>query len=674
MARFNKFQSPDYQLGYRDEGMGAYKAHVDQARRQFVATNAPDMYDTTEDHRMALIESGFADPLLGDDQYAKRLREMYDISAPAQDDMAGQGLEAAKRAYQQKVKQDYTAVMSAFGGEDAYRLQLEKMPAENRPRDWTEANEMVTTFQIQTPETPMSSPGGLPQEGYEAFSGISDPGEPSLGQMSMEPSDRPQRQMAGSGSISPTEPVEDSSLFSLGRFEEPIERGLQGFAGRVGDTMMPRDEYERTFEQYAPYTLQAYGMGPDRPKAWEQPSMSMPPEEADPSLLSSSSMQDLYAPMSMVQEAAPQGAMPTRYPAPPPPPPMLPMSPEGQGENPLLRQAIDRIKSQPPVPADSIGEVGSAGFGRIPFMGTSLPASMMMGTMRSPEAEGSDPTSYYGDGPAGTDEFGVTSEGVQDIFGAPSSQMPYYSRGSTDGLYPMANQRDVPPIAAGELQQLKDDEGGFEFQSTVKRHKRVTGEPYSAEVSDDGTKIYWAYKDSVGLETIGHGFNLRKKGAASALMNAGISKSVDDLKSGKESITENEAELLLNSELSHFEELAEKWVGSDTWNKLTDDRKRVIFNMAFNMGGNAFTIKSLPKLLSKAVNSQLQEDYDAVAKRMMEYKWSKQVKDRAFRLSERMRGRNPFARESYMEMAEGGVPEFDTGDTGSNATNLQLRL
>ena len=178
----------------------------------------------------------------------------------------------------------------------------------------------------------------------------------------------------------------------------------------------------------------------------------------------------------------------------------------------------------------------------------------------------------------------------------------------------------------------------------------------------------------MGLETIGHGFNLRKKGAASALMNAGISKSVDDLKSGKESITENEAELLLNSELSHFEELAEKWVGSDTWNKLTDDRKRVIFNMAFNMGGNAFTIKSLPKLLSKAVNSQLQEDYDAVAKRMMEYKWSKQVKDRAFRLSERMRGRNPFARESYMEMAEGGVPEFDTGDTGSNAMNLQLRL
>ena len=206
---------------------------------------------------------------------------------------------------------------------------------------------------------------------------------------------------------------------------------------------------------------------------------------------------------------------------------------------------------------------------------------------------------------------------------------------------PAAEEFVGPPaapggIAQGELEQLKTDEGGFELQSAST--PRIDGKGKAAVTLEDGTRAFYAYKDTEGLATIGHGFNLKKAGAATSLTNAGILKNIKALESGDEHLTAEEAERLLASELPHYEKLAERWVGKDTWDKLTPDRQQIIFNMAFNMGGNAFTITSLPRLLKKAVNSGRQEDYDAAADRMLGYKWAAQVKGRAVRLAERMRG------------------------------------
>ena len=115
------------------------------------------------------------------------------------------------------------------------------------------------------------------------------------------------------------------------------------------------------------------------------------------------------------------------------------------------------------------------------------------------------------------------------------------------------------------------------------------------------------------------------------------------------------------------EKIARSWVGQDVWDKLTKDRQQVLLNMSFNMRlgkkgagkGKPGGITSLPRLLEKAVNSGMQEDYDAAADKMLGYRWADQVKGRAHRLAERMRGRTgagQSARRNYMTMSEGGLP------------------
>lgn len=664
-------------------GASAYSTSIPM--RNWMSTNSPDMYDNAEDHRQAMILSGFAKTMSeGNDPVSKMYQQEYGMGQPDQGDAVAMGMEKSREAMNADTQGAYQKTMSAFGSPENYQLVLDSLEPEDRPKSWQEGAELAGTVQTASAMQPQAPPMGgavgmdpqqaqqsalqqalgrarepAPEAGYDAFSGMSGPGGPSLGQMSMEPSDSGQGQVAGPQAMAPAE--EPGLPFSFGEFEEPIERGLRGFAGRVGELMMPTSEYEQEFKQYAPYTAQAYGLGPDRPKIWEQPNMSMPPEEADPSLLSSSSMQDLYAPMSLAQEAAPPAAAPPRYPTPPQPPPMLPMSPEGLTgdstgqENPALRQALDRMRQQTPPPEqNSMGEIGTStgGGARVPFMGTSMPMSMFMGSTPG----------------AGATETG-SSDGLYPMQAGQAfpSDQPFGS--DSDGVYPMPLERFVPEIGLAESAQLEADEGMFDFQSTAKYHKRVTGETYSAETLDDGTKIFWAYKDTKNYITIGAGFNLDQGGAAKILMNAGIPKDLEKLKSGEEYITEEESHRIFLSMLPDKVAVAKRWVGEDVWDKLTKDRQQVLLNMSFNMrlrdyGGRTKIpggITSLPRLLRAAVENDDQSRYDAAADRMLQYDWADDVGVRAERLSDRMRGtsstgRSRNVRGNYMTLAQGGDP------------------
>ena len=149
---------------------------------------------------------------------------------------------------------------------------------------------------------------------------------------------------------------------------------------------------------------------------------------------------------------------------------------------------------------------------------------------------------------------------------------------------------------------------------------------------DEGFKKK-VYKDTRGIDTIGIGFNLEKKGAQKSLDEAGINKSVADLRSGKASLTQEEAQKLMMGEIPYFRSVAEKYVGSATWKKLPANKRNALTNLAFNLGPEK--LKQFVKL-KKAIQ---EEKWDEAENQLLynekgeTSKYASQVKGRATRIA-----------------------------------------
>lgn len=113
------------------------------------------------------------------------------------------------------------------------------------------------------------------------------------------------------------------------------------------------------------------------------------------------------------------------------------------------------------------------------------------------------------------------------------------------------------------------------------------------------------YKDSLGIETIGIGRNLVDRG-----------------------VTEEEARYLCNNDIEIVvRELVQSF---PIVSSLNDTRIRVLLDMAFNVG--------LPRLRGfKRMWAALENnDYGEAAKEMLDSKWARQVKTRAYTLARMM--------------------------------------
>ena len=125
-------------------------------------------------------------------------------------------------------------------------------------------------------------------------------------------------------------------------------------------------------------------------------------------------------------------------------------------------------------------------------------------------------------------------------------------------------------------------------------------------IRDEGLRLK-VYLDSEGIETIGVGRNLQR------------------------GITRDEAMLLLNNDIRYAiqEAMTFPW-----YENLTEQRKRVIVNMIFNLGLTRFSgFKNTIRYLEMG-------DYEAASEEMLDSKWARQVGVRATRLSDMMRNGN----------------------------------
>lgn len=124
--------------------------------------------------------------------------------------------------------------------------------------------------------------------------------------------------------------------------------------------------------------------------------------------------------------------------------------------------------------------------------------------------------------------------------------------------------------------------------------------------SDEGLRLK-PYYCPAGKLTIGYGRNL------------------------EEGITQHEADLLLQSDVSRAVVDVVNVLGESCWDNLNDVRKAVVVNMMFNLGSPRF------RGFVNFIEALQSHNYDVAADEMLDSLWSRQVPNRAKRLAEQMR-------------------------------------
>ena len=132
-------------------------------------------------------------------------------------------------------------------------------------------------------------------------------------------------------------------------------------------------------------------------------------------------------------------------------------------------------------------------------------------------------------------------------------------------------------------------------------------EKLRAELIRDEALRLMPYVDTVGKVTIGVGRNLTDKG-----------------------ITNEEANLMLDNDIQEHLKLLDD--NLEWWRTMTDNRQRVLANMAFNMGVPNLITKN-PKMLALMKAGA----FVAAGNEVLNGPWSSQVKGRAFRISEQLK-------------------------------------
>jgi lysozyme len=134
--------------------------------------------------------------------------------------------------------------------------------------------------------------------------------------------------------------------------------------------------------------------------------------------------------------------------------------------------------------------------------------------------------------------------------------------------------------------------------------------------------------DSIKL---GEGFSRTAYRCSLDKLTLGFGRCIDSDVPGA-GITEEEAEYLLTNDIERFAEAAERVVGAEVWSWLSQRRRDVLTELAFNMGpANLGKFKNM----LAAIES---EDFGTAADELLDSRYARQVGQRAERLAARLRG------------------------------------
>jgi GH24 family phage-related lysozyme (muramidase) len=126
-------------------------------------------------------------------------------------------------------------------------------------------------------------------------------------------------------------------------------------------------------------------------------------------------------------------------------------------------------------------------------------------------------------------------------------------------------------------------------------------------ISEEGFRPT-AYKDSVGITTIGYGFNLEQPNAADIIKRVKIPERYELLRTGRQALSEESARKLFDYKHRKSEQAAARIVPN--FNELGENQRAALTSMAYHMGGEGLrkfrqTLSYLKQGNAKAVENQL---------------------------------------------------------------------
>ena len=136
-----------------------------------------------------------------------------------------------------------------------------------------------------------------------------------------------------------------------------------------------------------------------------------------------------------------------------------------------------------------------------------------------------------------------------------------------------------------------------------------------------------AYRDSLGVLTIGYGFNLERPDAKEILAKVGAE--LEPVRSGVQTLTESQClailEFCIEESLGYVEKLV------PNWNDLPGQCRIVLAEMVFQLGPSKFAkFKQMLAAIARL-------DYHKAAVEMLDSMWALQCPARAGELARRMR-------------------------------------
>ena len=135
------------------------------------------------------------------------------------------------------------------------------------------------------------------------------------------------------------------------------------------------------------------------------------------------------------------------------------------------------------------------------------------------------------------------------------------------------------------------------------------------------------YNDSLGIPTIGIGFNLNRNDAREKIESLGLS--YDDIIDGKVILNDQQIDTLFEYTLEEAQQTASNFVNN--FNNLPSSVQSVLIDMAFNLGPNRLAqFKNFKQALEN-------NNFELAAKEMIDSRWYNQVGNRSKELVNIMR-------------------------------------
>ena len=177
-----------------------------------------------------------------------------------------------------------------------------------------------------------------------------------------------------------------------------------------------------------------------------------------------------------------------------------------------------------------------------------------------------------------------------------------------------------------EIQQVQQQEVSQQIEP-IQKNESFNYDEVSKMIERHEGKRNRVYSDSVGIPTIGIGFNLNRADATDRLKSLGLD--YNKVRNGQQSLTDKQVYSLFKEDLQESIQAARSFLPS--FNEYSAKVQSVIIDMAFNLGSHGLgKFEDFRKAL-------INKDYQTAANEMVDSKWHGQVGNRSIELENMIR-------------------------------------